>query len=366
MSGSVPVARREAVADGRRVAASAVGVGLALMLILLLGGLWSGVRAQVTRYEDATGAQLAVLAPGTRGLFAEGSRVPESDLTQVRRTPGVRWATPVRTQYVILDLHMHKIAASLIGANASTPGGPWAFASGRAPSTAGETAVDHVLAARHGIHVGDTLTVLGRPLRVVGLTSGTASFMTGYVFVTYDTAGNLLGTNDATAVLVGTDNPAAVTAALHRQGLNVLSTAELRATALAIATRIYGTPLRLMVAVAFLAGTLIIALAAYNAVTERRREYGIIKAIGGTSGRLISLALRETAIIGLLGLLSGLVLFVIGRATIVSLRPQFAVVLTPNALAQATVAAAAMVVLGATVPAWRLAKLDPASAYRSA
>jgi putative ABC transport system permease protein len=335
------------------------------MLILLLDGLWSGVRAQVTRYENATGAQLAVLAPGTRSLFAEGSRVPQTVVTQVRRTPGVRWAVPVRTQYVILDLHMHKVAASLIGANASTPGGPWAFSSGRAPSAPSEVAVDHVLAARHGIHVGDTLTVLGQPLRVVGLTSGTASFMTGYVFVTYDTAGKLLATDEATAVLVGTGTPAAVAAALHARGLNALSTAELRATALSIATRVYGTPLRLMVAVAFLAGTLIIALAAYNAVTERRREYGIVKAIGATSRRLVSLALRETAIIGLLGLVSGLVFFVVGRATIVWLRPQFSVVLTTSALAQATIAAAAMVVLGATIPAWRLAKLDPAVAYRS-
>jgi putative ABC transport system permease protein len=78
------------------------------------------------------------------------------------------------------------------------------------------------------------------------------------------------------------------------------------------------------------------------------------------------LALRETAIVGLLGLVSGLVLFGIGRATIVGLRPQFSVVLTAGALAQATIAAAAMVVLGATVPARRLARLDPAVAYRSA
>jgi hypothetical protein len=48
-----------------------------------------------------------------------------------------------------------------------------------------EVAVDHVLAKRHGIHVGDSLVVLGRPLRVVGLTCETASFMTGCAFVTY-------------------------------------------------------------------------------------------------------------------------------------------------------------------------------------
>ena len=55
------------------------------MLILLLGGLWSGVRAQVTRYENANGAQLAVLAPGNRSLFAEGSHFSEAEITQVRR-----------------------------------------------------------------------------------------------------------------------------------------------------------------------------------------------------------------------------------------------------------------------------------------
>ena len=126
---------------------------------------------------------------------------PSPVSAEVRQTPGVRWASPVRTQYVILALHMHRVAASLIGADAGTPGGPKVFSAGRAPSAPGDVAVDHDLAGRHGVQIGDTLTVLGRPLRV-GLTSGTASFMTGYVFVTYDTAGRLLGTSDATVILL--------------------------------------------------------------------------------------------------------------------------------------------------------------------
>ena len=44
MSGRVPLARRNLFADRRRLAASVTGVGLAVMLILLLDGMWAGIR----------------------------------------------------------------------------------------------------------------------------------------------------------------------------------------------------------------------------------------------------------------------------------------------------------------------------------
>jgi hypothetical protein len=39
---AVPLARRNLTAEPRRLVVSAVGVGLALMLIVLLDGLWEG------------------------------------------------------------------------------------------------------------------------------------------------------------------------------------------------------------------------------------------------------------------------------------------------------------------------------------
>ena len=47
-------------------------------------------------------------------------------------------------------------------------------------------------------------------------------------------------------------------------------------------------------------------------------------------------------------------------------RPQFAVVLTASSLGRAAVAALAMALLAAIIPARRLAALEPAVAYRSA
>jgi len=81
------VGRRLVLAEPRRLAAGALAVGLALMLVLLFQGLWTGVQAQVTVYEDKTGADLFVLAPGASSLFSEGSTLPMSTVDTVRATP---------------------------------------------------------------------------------------------------------------------------------------------------------------------------------------------------------------------------------------------------------------------------------------
>lgn len=365
MAGRVPLARRNLLADPRRLAASALAVGLALMLILLLDGLWAGVRSQVTRYEDEIGAQLYVVAPGARSLFADGSNIPLTTLDSVRATAGVEWAAPVRGQFAILELHGRKVAATLVGAVPGEHGGPWAMAAGHIPEVDDEAVVDQVLADRHGLRVGDRIDIVDGHFRIVGLSRGTASFMTGFVFVTHDAVNALLQTPaSTTAVLVDTAQPEEVRALLEAEGLTVLDRSELRQAGITLATRVYGTPLRLMVLVAFIAGTLVIAFTAYTSVAERTREYGIVKAMGATRRYVTRLAAAQTAMITGAGIAAGFVLFALGRAAITTARPQFTILLTPGAALRAVAAAIVMGALAALIPVHRLARLDPAVAYR--
>ena len=365
MADRVPLARRNLLADPRRLAASALAVGMAVMLILLLDGLWAGVRSQVTRYEDEAGAQLFVVAPGTRSLFAEGSAIPLSALDTVERADGVDWAAPVRGRFAILDLHGRKIATTLVGSVPGDHGGPWGLADGRLVEHDDEAVVDEVLADRHDLDVGDPIEVLDRRFTVVGRSRGTASSMTGFVFISHRAADALQReTATTTALLVGTARPAEVRAQLEAEGLTVVDREELRRAGLTLATQIYGTPLRLMVLVAFLAGTLVIALTAYTSVAERTREYGIVKAMGATSRRLTGLAVAQTALLAGMGTAMGFVLFVVGRFAITTARPQFEILLTTGAVVRAVGAAAVMGTVAALIPARRLAGLDPAVAYR--
>lgn len=365
LNASVPLARRNLLADRRRLIASVIGVGLAVMLILLLDGMWAGLQGQARLYTDRAGANLYVLQPGVRDLTAGVGTVPLSTVETVRATPGVTWAAPVRTAYVILQLHGKKVAAYVVGSVPGQRGGAWDLSSGRRPTAPDEVAVGNVLARRHGIRVGDELGVMGHELRVVGLTRSTG-FMFDYVFVTHATLQRMTGSAGTTSfVLVGAKDPAAVAARLRGAGLNVLTRSQVAANNVKFAVGIFGSPIRLMVGIGLAAGTLIIALTAYTLINERRREYGIIAALGATRARLVRLATAQTFALAGLGLVAGWLLFLVGRALLAVTRPQFAVVLTSGALGRAAAAALLMALLGAVLPARRLAKLEPAVAYRS-
>jgi putative ABC transport system permease protein len=362
----VPLTRRNLLGSPRRFAASAAVVGLAIALVLLLEGMWAGARAQASAYDDHLAAQLVVVAPNAKNLFADGSSIPTTTITTVRATRGVVAAAPIRTLYGILELHTRKVAVALVGYEPGSLGGPWRIATGRTPIRDDEVALDRVLAQRHGLRVGSRLDINGRELRVAGLTDGTSGFMTPYVFATHNAVNMVLRTPGTTsAVLVKTTVPNAVRERLVARGLTVRTTQDLRRADVALVMKIFGKPLNLMVAVALVAGVLVIALTAYAGIASRGAEYGVIRAIGGTRARLVGLAAAETLGVTVAGIVAGLVMFVAGRAWVLRTRVNFSIALTYGSLVRALVAALVMAAIAATVPASRLARLEPAVAFRS-
>jgi putative ABC transport system permease protein len=358
------VARRNLTADRRRLVASVTAVGLAVMLILLLDGMWTGIKAQTRLYTDHAGADLYVLQPGMRDL-GEGGVLPVSVVDQVRATPGVEWASPVRAAFVILEMHGTKMAPFLIGTAPGDHGGAWSIGKGRNLGADDEIVVDAAMAKDHGVRVGDHLQLMGRSFRVVGLSSGTAGFMATYMFVTHAATDQLFAAEGTTSyVLVGASDPDATRTRLSAAGLNTRTADQIVAAAEDVASGIFGGPLRLMVIVAFSTGTLVIALTAYTTIIERRREYGIVKALGAPRARLVAMALGQTITLALLGLVAGVVLFLGGRVVIANAKPQFEVLLTTGSVVRSGAAAVVMALVAAILPARRLSRLDPATAYR--
>lgn len=365
MGRQVPLARRNLLTEPRRLIASTAGVGLALMLILLLAGLWAGIDAKTTVYEDNTGAALYVAAPGSKNFFSTISVIPASTVDQVRSDPEVKWAAPIRGLFSITQLHDNKVPTYLVGWVPGQPGGPWDISEGRAPAADDEIAVGEALVTRHGVKVGDRVDILGRSFTVTGIAAGADMFMASFVFMTHAATDQVLAAPGTTSfVLVGTDKPDAVRQRLNAQNLTVLSRDELKTNDLAVMTRAMAVPMKVMVGVAFAVGVLVIALTAYSALIEHRREYGIFKALGATHGRLYRVAVEQTLILAVIGLAAGGVFYLGGRELIGWARPQFAIVVTATIVAQTIAAALVMGLAAAVIPARRLAHLDPATAYR--
>jgi putative ABC transport system permease protein len=129
--------------------------------------------------------------------------------------------------------------------------------------------------------------------------------------------------------------------------------------------RAYRVPLQVMRVVAFAIGSIVIALTAYTAIADRRREYGIVKAMGARASQLVTLAVEQTLLIAAAGFVAGGLLFMVGRSVIGGARPQFQILATTGSLGRAAAAALLMGLAAAIVPARRLARLEPAAAYRS-
>jgi len=72
-----------------RFVLTTVGIGLLLMIVMGMGGIYRGLIFEATLLVDRAGADLWIVQGSTRGPFAEVSRLPANLEDRVRAVPGV-------------------------------------------------------------------------------------------------------------------------------------------------------------------------------------------------------------------------------------------------------------------------------------
>ena len=274
--------------------------------------------------------------------------------------------------------------------------------------------VDSTYASTNEIAVGDSIDVAGSDVEVVGILASTSdeADTAANVYLPLDTAQQLAGVEDViSTVYVQADSAAsidAVQAALADElpDATVTSQAELASSvsgSLSSATSLItnlGTWLSIIVlAVAVLLSVLL----TLSGVARRTREFGTLKAIGWSNGRVVRQVAGESMVQGLIGGAVGLVLGIAGIIVINLVRPTVAagaatagqggpgggmsggptggggpmfqttqaadIVLQAPFTPWVLVAAVGLAVLGGLVAGafggWRAARLSPAEALRS-
>jgi len=363
------LARRNLLQDKTRVALSVSGVALAVMLILVLNGLLAGMNRQITSYLDRSPGTLIVAQKGVSNLLGATSLLPPGAASQVEALDGVDKVVPILSQFVILDLHGKKQPAYLVGYQPEQGGGPWEMGAGREPATDTELVLDRVLASRHDLQIGDSFEIMGQDFTIVGLSTGTSSWMTSFFFIRMPAAEKLLRAPGATSFLLVTPAtgvaPEDLRARLNdRSGVNALTKAEMAANDLKLFATVFSAPLRLMVAIAFLVGTMVVGLVIYTATVERQREYGVLKAIGAANPLLYRVVITQALVAALAGALFGVLLAYGAGQWIMSARPQFLVVFAPRDVLWALLAGLGMALAAALFPARMVAGLAPAEVFR--
>jgi len=363
------LARRNLFQDQTRLGLSIGGVALAIMLILVLKGFLAGMNRQITSYLDHSPGSIIVAQEDVVNLLGATSLLPEGIDQKAETIRGVDEVIPILSQFVILDLHGKKQPAYMVGYEPEQGGGPWRLIAGREPRSKKEMVFDRVLAERHGLNLGDQVEVMGRDFTIVGLSSGTTSWMTSFFFVRKQDAEDLLLAPGATSFLLLTTSDGADLDKILRRlndfsGVNALTKKEMASNDLKLFAKVFSAPLKLMVGIAFLVGTMIVGLIIYTATIERQREYGVIKAIGAKNRFLYQVVLTQALFASIAGSSLGILLANGAAQWIMSARPQFLIVFEPVDSGQALLAGLGMALLASIFPTRVMAGLAPAEVFR--
>ena len=152
---------------GRFIATSAV-VGLLFTVVLAMAGIYQGLVDDATVLLDRMHADLWVVQRGTRGPFADPSRLDPSLELRVAAVPGVLSARAFTTQVLQRDHGDRQIRFALVGLSfPEDRGEDLGIVRGRAITQAhGELIADASL----GVAIGEVVRLGRDDYRVVGLT----------------------------------------------------------------------------------------------------------------------------------------------------------------------------------------------------
>jgi len=153
-----------------RFALTAVGIGMLLMVVMGMGGIYRGIIEDATLLIDKLDADLWVVQRSTRGPFAEVSRLPPNLVDRVASVSGVA-DTRKFVFHTIQREHRGKpLRMAILGLDWPTDRGEWL------PLMAGQPlAQNHyeMIADRAlGLELGEQMSLGKDTFTVVGLTTG--------------------------------------------------------------------------------------------------------------------------------------------------------------------------------------------------
>lgn len=354
------------------------GLSLLLGVVLSMIGIYRGLVEDALTLARSPQADVWVVESGSRGPFAESSRIPGDTREAVARLHGVT-ATGAVTYQSLEARHGGKtLRIYVVGYEADRLGGPRQIVAGR---NIARSHYELVADARTGLSIGDQLPLGRNTFTVVGLTENqVASGGDPLVYITLRDSQELqfeLAPPAARREMArsgGSSNTDTVNAILARVSSNVLPATVTAATQqwkhLAamtqteqenILTRSVVERARkqigLFTAILLTVSAVIIALIIYTMTMDKLREIATLKLIGAPDSTIIGLIVQQALAMGVIG-------FGFGALLITTIKDYFPrrVVLQPEDGLALAVAVLIVCVLASALGVRLALKIDPAAA----
>jgi putative ABC transport system permease protein len=166
-----------------RFALTVFGIGMLLMIVMGMGGIYRGLVEDATLLVERIGADLWVVQRDTRGPFAEVSRVPKTLVYRVLAVPGVESAREFVFHTIQREHNGKPLRMSVLGLSWPLDKGEWLPLIAGRPLAQNhyEMVADKTL----GLRLHERIKLGKETYSIVGITGGMASTAgDGMIFVT--------------------------------------------------------------------------------------------------------------------------------------------------------------------------------------
>ena len=314
------LAWRNITRDYIRLAVAVIGVGFAVLLMMVQSGLLIGFAITSSSLIDKAQADLWIVPRGAKDVDQAGQML-ERQKYRVLGTQGVSsvdslvvrfadWKRPDGGTESVIVVGIETVEPALR---------PWNFIQGSTDnlSSANAIVIDELYSRKLGVsRLGETVEIMNRRARVVGITSRIRTFtQSPYVFTSLKNAKLLTGLHDeqTTYLLVRAQRGADMDRLRTALQAALPSTDVWTSRGFSWQTRIYwlvttgaGAALLIAAILGVIVGLVIVSQTLYSATVERIEEYATIRAMGASNGYLKGIIVRQSLLSGTGGYVLGM------------------------------------------------------------
>jgi putative ABC transport system permease protein len=363
--------------DKLRSTMTIAGVAFAVTLVFVQVGLFLGILDNASVTIDNIQADLWVTSRNTPNVdFAHG--FPETRVQRVRSVPGVERADNLLVQFLNVALPDGAEEGMLVYGleDFARWGIPWNVESGDlADLRRGDYMfLDASAERRFGpFSVGEYREVMGYRVKIIGRTRDALSFTTSpLAFLDYSLVQKLAGERmdgRSTYILVklapGADVEAAKAEIRRRLPYNDVYTRAdwaKRSRDYWVASTGIGLNMYLTVFLGCLVGVVVVTQTLYTSTMEHIKEFGTVKAIGGSNLDIYRILGSQALIAAVIGFLTGRLMAAVLAPAMAKIRLKLMI---PNEFAAIVFVGTVVLCLAAALVSFRkVAKIDPALVFR--
>jgi len=305
--------------DSGRLMLSIAGITLSIVLMLMMQAIYNGALKRDVKFIEEISTDIFIFPRGVSAYYQASIPIPLATLTKLESINGVAKVTPIFNTRAgterdgkVYDLYISGYEPS------NTDYGPWSVVAGSRIINDSQIVIPSSLAKALHLSIGDRLKIIGidRDWEVGGLVPEGKSFGRNHSWVTQKVSRDIYPTPGyATFALLELSGDAPTNQVISRiedqfDGLSAKTKAEQIAVADESQAESFAPILNMMTAVAVILGTMIVGIVLYSSINERRRELGVMKAIGFNDRTLSLMTYFQAFLLVLMGYVIGLLIVI--------------------------------------------------------